>query len=86
MLAQGAILLFIALGGIPIVGGLAMTLAGPGLALGGAAVSAAGLSGLGKSLSPWSTPVMENELKTDGIFGLMRHPIYTGETEGWSGG
>ena len=33
---------------------------------------------LGDSLSPWTKPVGDNELKTDGPFELCRHPIYTG--------
>ncbi|CAM9626388.1 unnamed protein product [Ectocarpus sp. 13 AM-2016] len=77
-IAQGAILIFVAMGSIPVVGGLVMALAGPGLLVGGLGVIAAGVNGLGKSLSPWPAPVKDNELNTDGIYGVMRHPMYTG--------
>lgn len=70
------------------VGGLVTTLAGPGLVVVGVAVSAAGVIGLGQSLSPWPAPVKDSELKTDGIYGIVRHPTYTGERrrEGGGGG
>lgn len=78
--AQAAILLFVAMGSVPLVGGLFTFLAGPVLVAGGVGVIAAGLKGLGKSLSPWPAPVQDNELNTDGIYGMMRHPMYTGES------
>lgn len=77
--AQAVILLFIAVGTVPVIGGLVMLLAGPGLVVGGVAVAAAGVTGLGQSLSPWPAPVADNELKTDGIYGIIRHPSYSGE-------
>ena len=46
----------------------------------GAAVALSAAYALGDSLSPWTKPVALNELRTDGIFGLCRHPIYTGLT------
>lgn len=76
---QVVILLFVALGTIPIVGGVVMLLAGPGLLLAGLAVMLAGASGLGDSLTPWPAPVDDNELSTTGIYGIMRHPQYSGE-------
>lgn len=82
--AQFAILLFVAMGSVPLVGGLITLLAGPGLLAGGIGVCAAGLKGLGKSLSPWPAPIEDNELNTEGIYGMMRHPMYTGE--GWFAG
>lgn len=80
--AQLTIILFIALGNIPVVGELVMLLVGPGLMLGGAALAVAGVTGLGQSLSPWPAPVKDNELMTDGVYGLVRHPTYAGEREG----
>lgn len=83
-LAQVAILLFVAMGSVPLIGGLITLLTGPGLVAGGIGVSAAGLKGLGKSLSPWPAPIEDNELSTEGIYGMMRHPTYTGERgNGW---
>lgn len=51
--------------------GLLLFLASGVLALGSALA-------LGDSLSPWTKPVVANELKTDGFFSLCRHPIYAG--------
>lgn len=82
-IAQGVIIFFIGVGSIPVIGGLLMLLAGPGLVAAGAGVIAAGAKGLGKSLSPWPAPVEDNKLNTEGIYGMMRHPMYTGEPEGF---
>lgn len=79
VIAQGAILIFVAMGSVPIVGGLVMALAGPGLLAGGVGFMATGVKDLGKSLSPWPAPVKDNELNTDGVYGVVRHPMYTGE-------
>lgn len=78
-LGQVLILLFIALGNIPVLGNLLMFLAGPGFVVSGIALGGAGVITLGKSLSPWPVPVDDNELQTSGVFGLMRHPSYAGE-------
>lgn len=73
-----AILLCVALGTIPLVGGLVMALAGPGLLAGGLAIALAGATALGKSLTPWPAPVSDNKLNTTGIYEFIRHPQYTG--------
>lgn len=85
-----------ALGTIPVVGGAVTLLAGPGLLLAGLLVMFAGATGLGDSLSPWPAPVKDNELTTTGIYGVIRHPLYSGEYRkkklrcvcegGWVGG
>lgn len=77
--AQALILLFVVLNNIPVFGGIVLLLAGPGLLVGGVATSAVGVVQLGESLSPWPSPTKENSLKTDGIFGLVRHPTYCGK-------
>jgi protein-S-isoprenylcysteine O-methyltransferase Ste14 len=52
---------------------------GPGLLLGGGAVVVQSLAALGSdSLSPFPAPPRTGALKTDGIYGQMRHPMYTG--------
>ncbi|MFZ0530262.1 MAG: methyltransferase, partial [Propionicimonas sp.] len=38
----------------------------------------AGGAGLGKQLTPFPRPVADGELRQDGIYGLVRHPIYGG--------
>lgn len=78
VLAQGTIILCVALGTIPVVGGAVTLLAGPGLLLAGLLVMFAGATGLGDSLSPWPAPVKDNELTTTGIYGVIRHPLYSG--------
>jgi protein-S-isoprenylcysteine O-methyltransferase Ste14 len=44
-----------------------------GLALGTAAVQDLGLD----NLTPWPKPIANNELKTEGVYSLCRHPMYT---------
>ena len=44
-----------------------------GLGLGAAAVADLG----SQNLTPWPKPVERNELKTEGVYSLCRHPMYT---------
>ena len=46
--------------------------------LSGGGVATAGYRTLGKSHSPWSTPVASGRLITTGIYRWVRHPIYVG--------
>ncbi len=48
------------------------------LRVAGLIILVAGVFGLGASLTPTPVPVDTGELKTGGLYGLMRHPIYTG--------
>ncbi len=46
-----------------------------------------GVLGLGSSLSPFPKPVEGSELVTHGVYGMVRHPIYSGillAAIGWS--
>ncbi len=45
---------------------------------GGGSVAGAGYKALGRSHSPWSTPVAGGRLITTGIYRWVRHPIYVG--------
>lgn len=76
--AQFALLACVAIGGIPYVGPIVSVLGGPILLLTGLAFAALGVVELGSDLSPWPKPVEGSTLKTDGVFGEMRHPIYGG--------
>ena len=70
----GSVLAAPDLPGLPLlsrVAGLACMLAGFAIAVVGAA-------DLGTSLSPWPEPIATNKLRTDGVYSLCRHPIYTG--------
>ena len=53
------------------VAGIVALVAGVGLLLAGGA-------GLGKQLTPFPRPVDTGVLRQDGIYGLVRHPIYGG--------
>jgi protein-S-isoprenylcysteine O-methyltransferase Ste14 len=44
----------------------------------GAAVLVIGVINLGRSLTPLPSPIAHGELRTGGLYRLVRHPIYTG--------
>ena len=61
--------------------------------LGGVLLLIGGISGtlsilaLGRNLSPFPKPIEGGSLVTNGVYGIVRHPIYTGlilGTLGWS--
>ncbi len=52
--------------------------AGGALGLGGVALALLGGAGLGSQLTPFPRPVATGELRQDGVYGLVRHPIYGG--------
>jgi protein-S-isoprenylcysteine O-methyltransferase Ste14 len=56
---------------------LRLLAAGPA-ALTGAYLLAAGIGGLGKQLTPFPKPVQQANLRRDGAYGLVRHPMYGG--------
>jgi protein-S-isoprenylcysteine O-methyltransferase Ste14 len=76
--AQAVVMLCVVLGGIPLVGDFLMLLLGPGLLLAGLGVAVLSVKDLGSSLSPWPKPASTAELKTDGLYAYMRHPMYAG--------
>jgi protein-S-isoprenylcysteine O-methyltransferase Ste14 len=52
---------------------------GPGLLLGGTVIALKAFGDLGSdSLSPFPSPPSGASLKMDGVYGQMRHPMYTG--------
>jgi protein-S-isoprenylcysteine O-methyltransferase Ste14 len=51
---------------------------GTALCWGGLALVVASALNLGRSLTPLPTPREEAKLKIDGLFRLVRHPIYSG--------
>lgn len=65
------------LSGPEAVGGAWQT-AGNALFVAGLALGALGALPLGRRLSPFPQPVPAAQLRTTGIFGLVRHPIYGG--------
>jgi protein-S-isoprenylcysteine O-methyltransferase Ste14 len=76
---QAALILFLLVGDLPVVGSAIQTLLGPGLVAAGLGAIALGVLDLGaNNLTPFSAPVEGNELKTTGAFSYVRHPIYGG--------
>ena len=65
-------------GNIPLVGNLMIFLFGPCACILGAVVVGLGVKDLGSNLSPFPNVPENTDLVTDGIFGELRHPIYTG--------
>ena len=49
-----------------------------GLAIGGSAILIIGSSSLGRGLTVSPLPNERAQLRTDGLYGLVRHPIYSG--------
>merc|ERR1711920_15236 len=64
--------------GVPFIGTTLNFLAGPVAMVAGAGLIAAALYELRGSLSPWVVPATSTSLKTNGVFEVMRHPIYAG--------
>lgn len=62
-------------------------IAGVLLGLAGGGVAVAGARALGRNLTPFPRPIADGELVETGIYGVVRHPIYTGillGALGWS--
>lgn len=59
--------------------------AGLALAVAGAVLAMAGLTGLGRNLTPYPEPVAGGALVEHGVYGIVRHPIYGGVALGAMG-
>lgn len=57
---------------------LAHIVLGPLCASAGAVLAALAVARLGDSFTPWPTPAAEGELRTDGVYKYLRHPMYVG--------
>jgi Phospholipid methyltransferase len=76
--AQAVLLIMIAVGGVPFIGPPLQALGGPGLLLGGILIGVLAFVDLGSdSLSPFPDPTVDGDLKTQGIYSKIRHPMYT---------
>jgi protein-S-isoprenylcysteine O-methyltransferase Ste14 len=62
----------------PSAASLWLASAGAVTALAGAGLLVAGITGLGRQLTPFPRPVADARLRQDGVFGLVRHPMYGG--------
>ena len=80
VMGQGALLCAVIAGGILCRGqwhSLAVTLCGAGLLLIAGGCGLAGTLSLGGNLTPFPKPSAGGRLVRTGIYGLMRHPLYT---------
>lgn len=79
VVGQAILLLFLVIGDIPLLGDGIAFVSGPGLMVAGASLALAGVVELGpNNLTPFATPVKDNELKTNGVYAISRHPMYAG--------
>lgn len=63
----------------PALDGFVSLVTGPLLLILGAVVSGKAVADLGfKQLSIWPAPVPNGEFRCDGMYGIMRHPMYAG--------
>ena len=89
VVAQFSLLLFIALGTVPVVGDALSFTLGPGLVGVGLVVVYKAAVDLGTNLSPWPAPADPNtgrgSLVDTGVYSLMRHPMYSGLIFGMAG-
>ena len=74
---QAALIVAIAIGGVPGLSNLLLLLAGPGLLLMGIVILVISVLDMGESISPWPKP-NGNGLIQDGLYGVVRHPMYFG--------
>ena len=80
VLGQGLLLCAVVAGGILCRNqwqSLAFTICGAGLLLLAAGCGLAGTISLGRNLTPFPKPSASSTLVRTGIYGLMRHPLYT---------
>jgi protein-S-isoprenylcysteine O-methyltransferase Ste14 len=90
VLGQGVLLCAVMAGGPIWRGqwqGLVITLCGVGLLLVSGALGLAGTVRLGRNLTPFPKPLAGARLVQSGIYGLVRHPLYTAvfcASAGWA--
>jgi protein-S-isoprenylcysteine O-methyltransferase Ste14 len=80
VLGQSVLLCAVIAGGLFIRGqwhGFALTLCGVFLLLIAAGIGLTGAVSLGRNLTPFPKPSASTRLVQTGIYGLMRHPLYT---------
>lgn len=85
VIAQFSLLLFIAIGDVPFIGDAITTFLGPSMILLGLFIVYKSASDLKNNLSPYPVPSEKGALIDSGIYGLMRHPMYSGVLIGMAG-
>jgi protein-S-isoprenylcysteine O-methyltransferase Ste14 len=81
VIAQFVALALVAIGTVPLLGGIIDFVFGPLFLLAGMAVIVAGVTEIGAALSPWPTTnefTAQQGLKTSGLYSYARHPMYAG--------
>ena len=79
VVAQFAVIVGIAAGGVPVVGTALNVVIGPLLILVGLVTMVLAVQEVGPGLSPWPAVTRNSRLVTTGpLFGQVRHPIYAG--------
>ena len=89
VIAQFGLLLLIAIGSVPFVGGALAFFLGPSLILAGLFSVYRSAADLQNNLSPWPVPSDPNSgrgsLIDEGIYSYIRHPMYSGVLFGMIG-
>ena len=87
VIAQFSLFLFIAIGGLPIVGDALFSVLGPTLILSGLFLVYRSAVDLDNNLSPWPVPTQSGRgsLVDGGIYSYLRHPMYSGSLLGMAG-
>ena len=83
----GAFLAPLVWGAASFDGANAIQAAGAALTALGTLLSLAGLAALGRNLTPFPRPPAHARLRQSGVYGIVRHPIYSGlilASLGWS--
>ena len=79
VIGQFALIFFILIGGVPVIGETLELVTGPLFLLGGLATIGISLIDLGTdSLTPFLPPTEEGSFKSEGIYSQVRHPLYAG--------
>ena len=87
VVAQFSLFLFIAIGGLPLVGDAVLSILGPTLILSGLFMVYRSAVDLENNLSPWPVPTQSGRgsLVDGGIYSYIRHPMYAGSLLGMAG-
>ena len=87
VVAQFSLFLFIAIGGLPLVGDAVLSIFGPTLIILGLFMVYRSAVDLDNNLSPWPVPTQSGRgsLVDGGIYSYIRHPMYAGSLLGMAG-
>jgi protein-S-isoprenylcysteine O-methyltransferase Ste14 len=87
VVAQFSLFLFIAIGGLPLVGDAVLPILGPTLIFSGLFMVYRSAVDLEYNLSPWPVPTQSGRgsIVDGGIYSYIRHPMYAGSLLGMAG-